>query len=77
MLPGMVQLSAFSLFSFDLGARTNYNQGFGLSGSIMAHISPDSMINDCSNMDEGAMTLIDVTLPVGLLTQNGYGTVHD
>lgn len=43
----------------------------------MAHISPDLMINGCSNMDEGAMTLIDVTLPVRLLTQNGYGTVHD
>lgn len=43
----------------------------------MAHISLDTMINDCSNMDVGTMTVIDVTLPVTLLTQNGFGTVHD
>lgn len=59
------------------GVRINYNQGFGLSYTIMAHISPDGKINDCSNMDKGAMTLIDVTLLVRLLTQNGFSTMHD
>lgn len=61
---------SFLFFEFHLGVHANYNQGLGIACAIMAHISPDSVINDCSNMDVRTMTLIDVTFPMMLLTHS-------
>lgn len=59
-----------------LGIHANYNQSLGLACAIMAHISPDSMINDYSNMDVLALTLIDVTLPMTLSTYSEMDLVY-
>lgn len=54
-------------WEFQLGVHTNYS-GMEWACVIMARISVDSMINDCSDLDVGTLTLIDVTLPLTLST---------
>lgn len=63
-------------FEFQLGVHANYNQSLGLACVITGHTSPDCMINDCSNVDVGTMTLIDVTLPMTLLTHSEMDLVE-
>lgn len=45
----------------------------------MAHTALNTMINDCSHMDMGTVTLIDVTVPMRLLIQglDGFAISHD
>lgn len=46
------------------------SQSDGLACVIMGHISLDSVINDCSILVMGTLTMIDVTLPKMLLTHS-------